>query len=70
MTILSWNVNGLRAIHKKGFLDWFRSADPDILCVQETKAREEQLPWELKRVPGYGSYFASAEKKGYSGVAT
>ena len=67
--ILSWNVNGLRAVHKKGFLDWFRGENPDILCIQETKADEEQLPGELRSVDGYHVYFSSAEKKGYSGVA-
>jgi exodeoxyribonuclease-3 len=69
MKLLSWNVNGLRAVHKKGFLDWFRKDDPDILCVQETKAAEEQLPDEIRQVEGYHAYFAAAEKKGYSGVA-
>ncbi len=67
--ILSWNVNGLRAVHKKGFLDWFKEEQPDILCLQETKAQEEQLPDEVRNVEGYHSYFSSAVKKGYSGVA-
>ncbi len=67
--LLSWNVNGIRAVFKKGFLNWFRKENPDILCLQETKASEEQLVDELKNPPGYHSYFASAEKKGYSGVA-
>ncbi|HKJ80689.1 MAG TPA: exodeoxyribonuclease III [Ignavibacteriaceae bacterium] len=67
--ILSWNVNGLRAVHKKGFLDWFNKEQPDILCLQETKAQEEQLPDEIRNVEGYHSYFSSAVKKGYSGVA-
>jgi exodeoxyribonuclease-3 len=65
---LSWNVNGLRAVYKKGFLAWLMQERPDILCVQETKSREEQLSGDLLQVPGYASYFASAEKKGYSGV--
>ena len=69
INILSWNVNGLRAAHKKGFLEWFLQASPDILCLQETKVTEEQLPAELKDVPGYHNYFAAAERKGYSGVA-
>ena len=69
MILLSWNVNGLRAVHKKGFLDWFQKASPDILCLQETKSSEEQLPGELKVVDGYCACFSSAEKKGYSGVA-
>lgn len=67
--ILSWNVNGLRAVHKKGFLDWFNTEKPDILCLQETKAQEEQLPDEVRNIEGYHSYFSSAVKKGYSGVA-
>ena len=69
LRILSWNVNGLRAVYKKGFLDWFLTESPDVLCLQETKATEEQVPRELKDVEGYRSYFASAERKGYSGVA-
>lgn len=67
--ILSWNVNGLRAVLKKGFLEWFTKEQPDILCLQETKAQEDQLPDEIKNVDGYHSYFSSAVKKGYSGVA-
>jgi exodeoxyribonuclease III len=68
--IISWNVNGIRAVYKKGFLDWLKKEKPDILCVQETKAHEEQLPEDLKNVNGYHSYFCSGERKGYSGVAT
>ncbi len=70
MRMLCWNVNGIRAAHKKGFLDWMAKESPDILCVQETKAMAEQLPEGLKDVPGYRSYFVSPkEKGGYSGVA-
>lgn len=68
-TILSWNVNGIRAAAKKGFLSWIQSAAPDILCVQETKATEEQLSPDIIRPEGYHSYWSSALKKGYSGVA-
>jgi exodeoxyribonuclease III len=68
--ILSWNVNGIRAIYKKGLIDWFKTAKPDILCLQETKAMKEQLPDDLLNVKGYKSYFSSAERKGYSGTAT
>ena len=68
MRVISWNVNGLRAVHKKGFLDWFSSEDPDILCLQETKAHEEQLPEEVRSVAGYRSFFSTPERKGYSGV--
>ena len=65
---LSWNVNGLRAAYRKGFLDWLAEENPDILSLQETKAIPEQLPEALTRVPGYHSYFSSPERKGYSGV--
>ena len=68
--ILSWNVNGIRAAYKKGFVDWITKERPDILCVQETKAMKEQLPDDLINVEGYNSFFSSAERKGYSGVAT
>lgn len=68
--LLSWNVNGIRAIQKKGFLDWFKKENPDILCLQETKAHPDQLDDALKNVEGYESHFSSAEKKGYSGVVT
>lgn len=68
-TIISWNVNGLRAIHRKGFLKWFLDYKPDILCLQEIKATEDQLPRKLRSIDGYYSYFNSAKRKGYSGVA-
>lgn len=69
LKLISWNVNGLRAVHKKGFLEWFRQEAPDMLCLQETKSSPDQLPEELLTVNGYSSFFSSAEKKGYSGVA-
>jgi exodeoxyribonuclease-3 len=70
MTILySWNVNGIRAAHKKGFLAWLEQAGPDILAVQETKCHPDQLDAELRQPAGYHSYWAYAERKGYSGVA-
>jgi exodeoxyribonuclease-3 len=69
LRILSWNVNGIRAASKKGFLEWLGQEKPDILCIQETKASEEQLTDELKNPPDYRSFFISAERKGYSGVA-
>lgn len=69
MRLYSWNVNGLRAVQKKGFLDWLYSTQPDILGLQETKAQPDQLDEELLRPQGYHSYWASAERKGYSGVA-
>lgn len=67
--ILSWNVNGIRAVYKKGFMEWFLREKADIVCVQETKAWAEQLVDELRNPQGYSSYFAEAERKGYSGVA-
>ncbi|MBU1446288.1 exodeoxyribonuclease III [Patescibacteria group bacterium] len=69
MQILSWNVNGIRAIARKNGLDWFHQEKPDILCIQETKVHESDLPNEIKYIDGYHSYFSSAIKKGYSGVA-
>ncbi len=69
MRILCWNVNGIRAAQKKGFLDYLKRESPDIMCLQETKAAPDQLGSELLAVDGYDSHFVSAEKKGYSGVA-
>jgi exodeoxyribonuclease III len=68
-TLYSWNVNGLRAASRKGFLDWLYTARPDILGIQETKCHPRQLAEEVRQPAGYYSYFASAERKGYSGVA-
>jgi exodeoxyribonuclease III len=68
LTICSWNINGIRAAHARGSLDWFRERRPDILCLQETKAGPEQLPEELKEVGGYDVFYTAAERKGYSGV--
>jgi exodeoxyribonuclease-3 len=68
MKILSWNVNGIRAMEKKGFFEWLAKESPDILCLQETKARPEQLTEKFIQPEGYHSFWASAEKKGYSGV--
>lgn len=69
LTLLSWNVNGLRAVHKKGFQAFVKKYKPDILCLQETKAHLEQLPEELVKIDAYHSFFSEAEKKGYSGTA-
>lgn len=69
LTLYSWNVNGIRAAQKKGFLDWLEGTQPDILGIQETKAHPDQLDEELKSPPGYQVYWASATRKGYSGVA-
>ncbi|MCK5560426.1 MAG: exodeoxyribonuclease III [Thermoplasmata archaeon] len=68
LQILSWNVNGLRAVLNKGFVRWLGQAKPDILCLQETRVTEAQLPSEIKNVQDYEIYFNVAEKKGYSGV--
>lgn len=73
MRIISWNVNGIRAVEKRGFVDWLEKENPDILCLNETKADSGQLSPQLvnptvKNKP-YFSYWASAKKKGYSGVA-
>ncbi len=69
MQLISWNVNGIRSAYRKGFLDWFRQQNPDIFCVQETKAQMDVLPHDLLNIQGYHSVFSSAERKGYSGVA-
>lgn len=66
MKFVSWNVNGLRAVVKKNFMEFFEEVDADFLCIQETKMQEGQLVLDL---PGYHQYFNYAEKKGYSGTA-
>lgn len=68
MKIASWNVNGIRACFKKGFWEWFNDNDFDVVCLQEVRATEEQLPEELKKLDGYFAHWFNAEKKGYSGV--
>lgn len=67
--LLCWNVNGIRAIKGKGFFEWLNKESPDILCLQETKAQLDQLDADLKEPPGYHTYWAYPERKGYSGVA-
>ncbi len=69
MKIISWNINGIRAVYGKGFLDWFRVQDADVVCLQEIKAKEEQVPEELLNLPGYYKYFNPADKPGYAGTA-
>ena len=69
MRLVSWNVNGIRAAQKKGFLEWLASDGPDILCIQETKANISQLSKALTSAAGYSAYFSPQERKGYSGVA-
>jgi len=65
MKIVSWNVNGLRAVLNKGFLEFFNKQNADIFCIQETKMQKEQANFDF---PGYHEYWNSAEKKGYSGT--
>ena len=68
-SILSWNVNGIRAVLKSGFLEWLTGAQPDILCLQETRALESDLDESVLRPGGYVSFWNPAQKKGYSGTA-
>lgn len=69
MKIISYNVNGIRAASAKGFISWLEDESPDVICIQETKAQLDQMPdFELHSI-GYNTYYFSAQKKGYSGVA-
>jgi exodeoxyribonuclease-3 len=68
--LFSWNVNGLRALEKKGFVTWLQSCGADIVMLQETKCSPEQLTDALCKPDGFYSEWCAAEKKGYSGVAT
>ncbi|GHT49683.1 exodeoxyribonuclease III [Endomicrobiia bacterium] len=69
MKIVSWNVNGIRAIYKKNFTGWFKNENADIICVQETKADKTQFPKTIKEIDGYNFYCSCAQRKGYSGIA-
>jgi len=69
MRIVSWNVNGIRAVANKGFADAIKAMDADIIGIQETKAQPDQLGPEITQLEGYKSWFYSAERKGYSGTA-
>jgi exodeoxyribonuclease-3 len=69
MKIISYNVNGIRAALTKNFTEWLQSENPDVLCLQETKAQPDQIDTMLFAKSGYTTYLHSAEKKGYSGVA-
>ena len=70
MKIVSYNVNGIRAAFNKGFVDWLKAVDPDVVCLQETKAMKEQVDTSALEEAGYPyHYWYSAQKKGYSGVA-
>ncbi len=68
--ILCWNVNGIRAAQKRGFLDWLQQMSPDILCLQETKVQPGEISPELEQPAGYYAYWDFPERKGYSGVVT
>jgi len=67
MKLISWNVNGIRSVLEKGFLDFVKNENPDIICLQETKAHKNQVDLQLEEYPFH--YWNSAERKGYSGVA-
>ena len=70
MKIISYNVNGIRAAITKGLLEWLQQANPDVICLQEIKATEDQIPTDEITKAGYPyQYYFSAQKKGYSGVA-
>ncbi len=69
MKIITYNVNGIRAAMSKGWLDWVKTVNPDIICIQELKAQAEQLPLIEFEEAGYTCYYETAQKKGYSGVA-
>jgi len=70
LTLYSWNVNGVRAAEKKGFVQWLAQTKADVVAIQETKAEPGQLSPDLLNPPGYVAHWNSAEKKGYSGVGT
>jgi exodeoxyribonuclease-3 len=69
LKIISYNVNGIRAAMRKGFIEWLQQANPDVICIQETKANKDQVELKLIEEAGYHHYWFSAQKKGYSGVA-
>lgn len=69
MKIIAWNVNGLRSVHRQGFLEWFKNEDADIVCLQEIKIQEDQIPEEVRGIEGYMAYYNTGMRKGYAGVA-
>ena len=69
MNIISYNVNGIRAAINKGFVDWLKRESPDVICLQEIKANKEQVEVSEIENLGYNTFWFSAQKKGYSGVA-
>jgi exodeoxyribonuclease-3 len=70
MKLVSWNVNGMRAVIRKGFWDWLIATAPDIVCLQETRIQPGQVTEEMRHPPGYHTFWHPAERRGYSGVAT
>ena len=68
LRVVSWNVNGLRAVAKKGFLDWLAGCRAQVVGIQETRARTEQLPPEVAKPKGWHTHWVAAERAGYSGV--
>lgn len=70
MKIISWNVNGIRAVYKKGLTDFLKQQNPDVFCIQETKAHIDQVEEAARKLGMNHSYWSSAVRKGYSGVAT
>ena len=70
MRIVSWNVNGIRAAERKGFLDWLQQEQPDIVCVQESKIQPDQVTKKLRHPEGYATLWTSGVRKGYSSTAT
>jgi exodeoxyribonuclease-3 len=70
MKLISWNVNGMRSIERKGFFEWLEGASPDVLCLQETRVQLGQLTKPMRQPRGYRADWHSAERKGYSGVTT
>lgn len=70
MRLISWNVNGIRAVVRYGFWEWLAADQPDVICLQETRIDPQQLTAQMRQPPGYHAHWHSAERKGYSGVAT
>src|SRR6185503_11952890 len=70
MKIITWNINGIRAVTQKGFYQFWEKEDPDFLCVQETKCHPDQLDDALASPLGWKSFWSAAQRPGYSGVAT
>jgi exodeoxyribonuclease III len=68
MRLLSWNINGIRAAHRKGFVNWLQRAQPDVLALQEVRALPDQVPKDIRTAENYHTFWFPAEKRGYSGV--